>query len=88
MVIDGTEYEIKEHTLVAISPWMITDITAVESTLQLIKIVYDYTYIKNLLSHMIGLADNGSDMLGHLNMQPCCSWTVCRHRMLRIFWIN
>lgn len=70
MVIDGTEYEIKEHTLVAISPWMITDITAVESTLQLIKIVYDYTYIKNLLSHMVGLADNGSDMLGYLNMQP------------------
>lgn len=70
IVIDGINYEIKEHTIVAISPWMITDVTAVESTLQLIKIVYDYQYIKNLLSHSAGLEDNESDMLGSLNMQP------------------
>ena len=70
MVIDGVDYEMKPGTIVAISPWMITDITVVDTTLQLIKVVYDYEYLKSVLSHVGDLEDEGSEMLSYLNMQP------------------
>ena len=70
MAIDGVDYEMKPGTIVAISPWMITDITTVDATLQLIKVVYDYEYLKSILSHVGDLEDEGSEMLSYLNMQP------------------
>ena len=40
--IDGTPYELVPNTIVAITPWEISDVTEVSETLQFIKIIYDY----------------------------------------------
>lgn len=47
--IGGVEYEVKPNTLIAITPWKISEITAVSQTLQLMRIVYDYQYVNSVL---------------------------------------
>ena len=43
LVIDGEEYVLQPNTLVAITPWKITDTVEVTETLQFIKVIYDYS---------------------------------------------
>ena len=48
LVIDGEEYVLQPNTLVAITPWKITDTVEVTETLQFIKVIYDYSYLNSV----------------------------------------
>ena len=52
--IGGVEYAIVPNTLVTITPWKISEITAVQESLQLMRIVYDYQYINSVLKGVPG----------------------------------
>lgn len=68
--IGGVSYDIKPNMLVAITPWGISEITAVEETLQLMRIVYDYHYINSVLKGMPGSEEDSSELLQFLSMEP------------------
>jgi AraC-like DNA-binding protein len=70
MVIDGTDFKIRPRTLVAITPWRVTDVTEVKSPLQFIKIIYDYQYLKSIITELSGFEDDGADLLSSMGMQP------------------
>lgn len=69
-VIGGVEYEIKPNMLVAITPWKITEITAVKQTIQLMLLVYDYQYINYVLKGIPGSEKDSSELLQFLYMEP------------------
>ena len=68
--IDGTPYAIGPDTLVAITPWKISDVTEVGETLQFMKVIYDYQYVNAVLKGMPGTMDEGSELLRFLSMEP------------------
>ncbi len=68
--IGGVEYAIVPNTLVAITPWKISEITAVQETLQLVRIVYDYQYINSVLKGVPGSEEDSSELLRFLTMEP------------------
>ena len=68
--IGGVEYEVKPDTLIAITPWKISEITAVDQTLQFIRIVYDYQYVNSVLKGVPGSEDDSSELLQFLSMEP------------------
>ena len=68
--INGVAYDIVPNMLVAITPWTITEITAVSEMLQLIRIVYDYQYINTMLKGMPGSEEDRSELLRFLSMEP------------------
>ncbi|MBQ1471604.1 MAG: helix-turn-helix transcriptional regulator, partial [Eubacterium sp.] len=68
--IDGTAYAIVPNTLLAITPWKISDVTEVEETLQFVKVIYDYQYINTVLKGVPGTMDEGSELLRFLSMEP------------------
>lgn len=69
-VIGGVEYEIKPNMLIAITPWKITEITAVKQTIQLMLLVYDYQYINYVLKGIPGSEKDSSELLQFLYMEP------------------
>ena len=68
--IGGVEYDIKPNTLIAITPWKISEITAVKETLQFMRIVYDYQYINSVLKGVPGSEEDSSELLQFLSMEP------------------
>ena len=68
--IGGEPYDIRPDTLVAVTPWTITEITQVEQTLQFMFIVYDYHYINSMLKGIPGLEEDSSELLRFLSMDP------------------
>lgn len=70
ITIDGVEYELRPNTLVAITPWKISEITAVQETLQFMKVVYDYQYLSFFLKSVQGSEDESSELLCFLPMEP------------------
>lgn len=68
--IGGEEYDVVPNTLVAITPWKISEITRVQETLQLMRIVYDYQYINAVLKGVPGSEDDSSELLQFLSMEP------------------
>lgn len=68
--IGGVAYDLVPNTLVAITPWTITEITAVSEMLQLIRIVYDYQYINTMLKGIPGSEEDSSELLRFLSMEP------------------
>lgn len=68
--IDGTAYPIVPNTLIAITPWKISDVTEVTETLQFMKVIYDYQYINTVLKGVPGTMDEGSELLRFLSMEP------------------
>ncbi|MBD5102286.1 MAG: AraC family transcriptional regulator [Subdoligranulum sp.] len=70
IVIDGTSYDLAPNTIVAITPWKITEITRVDETFQFIKVVYDHTYINTILKGVSGLEEDCSELLRFLSMEP------------------
>ena len=68
--IGGVEYAIVPNTLVAITPWKISEITAVQESLQLMRIVYDYQYINSVLKGVPGSEEDSSELLRFLSMEP------------------
>lgn len=52
ITIDGVEYSIHPHTMIAIMPWTITDITEVNKPLELIKIIYNSDYVNNFVKNI------------------------------------
>ncbi len=69
-VIGGVEYDIKPNMLIAITPWKITEITAVKQTIQLMLLVYDYQYINYVLKGIPGSEKDSSELLQFLYMEP------------------
>lgn len=70
MEIDGRAYAIVPDTLVAITPWVITDVTEVCETLQLQKIVYDYQLMNSLLKSIPGIDRGETELLALLAAEP------------------
>lgn len=68
--IDGVDYAVVPNTLVAITPWKISEITEVTETLQFIKVVYDYAFINSILKSIQGSEDDSSELLRFLSMEP------------------
>lgn len=70
IVIDDVEYKIIPNTLIAITPWKITEITSVTGTLRLIRIVYDYQYVNSVLKGSYAIAEDASELIQFLSMEP------------------
>lgn len=68
--ISGTKYEVKPDTLIAITPWKITEITAVDEPFQLMRVVYDYQYISSVLRGMPGTGQDSAELLQFLAAEP------------------
>ena len=50
LVVEGTDYQIKENTFVAILPWETTEISVVEEPLHFIKIIYKSDFLTDTKS--------------------------------------
>ncbi len=70
ITIDGVEYELRPNTLVAITPWKISEITRVTETLQFMKVVYDYQYLNFFLKSVQGSEEESMELLSFLPMEP------------------
>lgn len=70
--IDEAEYELKPNTLVAVTPWKISDVVEVDDTLQLIVLVYDYQYINSTLQGLNVLEVDCAELLAKLEVSPVC----------------
>lgn len=68
--IDGVDYPVEPNMLIAITPWKISEVTAVSETLQFIKVVYDYAYINSILKSVQGSEDDSSELMRFLSMEP------------------
>lgn len=69
-VIDGEEYVLQPNTLIAITPWKITDMVEVTETLQFIKVIYDYSYLNSVFKSVLGAGDISSEPLRFLTVEP------------------
>lgn len=70
IAIDDVEYKIVPNTLIAITPWKISEITSVTETLRLIRIVYDFQYINSVLKGNYAMAEDSSELIQFLSMEP------------------
>ena len=70
LVIDGEEYVLQPNTLVAITPWKITDMVEVAETLQFIKVIYDYAYLNSVFKSVTGAGDASAEPLRFLTVEP------------------
>lgn len=70
ITIDDVEYKIVPNTLIAITPWKISEITSVSETLRLIRIVYDYQYINSFLKSDYAMAEESSELIQFLTIDP------------------
>ena len=68
--IDGVEFDIRPHTLCAITPWRVTDIIDVRDTLHLSLIVYDYQFLNTVLKFTPGLEEESVSLLNFLLSHP------------------
>lgn len=68
--IDGVDYPIVPNTLIAITPWEISDVTQVSETLQFIKLIYDYPYVNTVIKGIPGSSGDGAELLRFLSMEP------------------
>lgn len=68
--IDGVQYKIIPNTLIAITPWEITNVIQVVETMQLIKIVYDYSYLNENLKTNYDSETETGELLRILGSQP------------------
>lgn len=70
IVIDGEDYALKPDTLVAITPWKISEVTEVTETLQFMKVVYDYQYLSFFLKSVQGSEEESGELMCFLPMEP------------------
>ena len=68
--IDGEEYPLRPNTLIAITPWKITDMVEVTETLQFIKVIYDYAYLNSVFKSVTGAGDASAEPLRFLTVEP------------------
>lgn len=68
--INGVDYNVVPNTLIAITPWTITEVTAVTEMFQFIRIVYDYRYINTMLKGAFGLEEDSAELVRFLSMEP------------------
>ncbi len=68
--IDGVDYSVEPNMLVSITPWKISEVTAVSETLQFIKVVYDYSYINSIFKSVQGSEDDSSELMRFMSMEP------------------
>lgn len=68
--VGGVVYDVVPDMMIAVTPWTITEITAVEEMFQLIRIVYDYQYINAMLKGAPGLEEDSSELLRFFSMEP------------------
>ena len=71
--IDGVDYALRPGTLVAITPWQISDVTEVREPLHFVKIVYDFAYINTVVKGVPGFSDEGAELLRLLSQEPVLS---------------
>ena len=70
IIIDGEEYPLRPNTLIAITPWKITDMVEVTETLQFIKVIYDYAYLNSVFKSVTGAGDASAEPLRFLTVEP------------------
>lgn len=71
LTIDGTDYRIVPDTLIAITPWEISNTIEVEEPLQFIRIVYDYQYLNATLKMTRGMEEESAELFQILSSKPC-----------------
>ena len=70
LVVDDIEYEIKPYTLVAIMPWEITKISAVEEPLQNYRIVYNSEVTNNIIKTLYNTDNEILDIIDSITKHP------------------
>ena len=70
ITIDGKECALRPNTLIAITPWKISEVTKVDETLQFMKVVFDYQYLNFFLKSVQGSDEEGMELLSFLPMEP------------------
>lgn len=68
--IDGKPQPIHPGTLVAISPWQITEVTEVSEALSFEKVIYNYSYLEAVLKAVPGAEEEGTELLRFLTLRP------------------
>ena len=68
--VDGVQYKIVPNTLIAITPYEITDMIQVVETMQFIKIIYDYACINSTMKATFGPGTDIAELLRLLSSQP------------------
>ena len=68
--IDGKNYELRPNTLVALTPWKVSEVIEVAEMLQFIRLVYDYQYFNALLKTLPGMEAEASELLRFIKSQP------------------
>lgn len=70
IVIDNVKYEMVPHTLIAIVPFVISDIIAVDEPIQLYKLVYDYSYVNATMKNSFGNEGEVSELIMGVSSKP------------------
>lgn len=68
--IDGVQYKIVPNTMIAITPYEISDMIQVTETMQFVKIIYDYSYINLTLRSSFDSGSDIAELLRLLSSQP------------------
>ena len=71
MTVDNKSYEIGPHTFVAILPWEITEITAVDAPLEFFKIIYNSDFINNTIKFGYNTGNNFFNILSSVQGAHC-----------------
>ena len=75
MTVDSKSYEIGPHTFVAILPWEITEITAVDAPLEFFKIIYNSDFINNTIKFGYNTGNNFFNILSSVQGTPIVQCT-------------
>ncbi len=70
LVIDGKAHPVCPGTLVAISPWQITEVSEVTEPLSFEKVIYNYPYLEAVLKAVPGAEGEGTELLRFLTLRP------------------
>ena len=79
MTVDSKSYEIRPHTFVAILPWEITEVTAVDAPLEFFKIIYNSDFINNTIKFGYNTGNNFFNIRTHpfRLLKPQCKAERC-----------
>lgn len=75
MTVDSKSYEIRPHTFVAILPWEITEVTAVDAPLEFFKIIYNSDFINNTIKFGYNTGNNFFNILSSVQSTPIVQCT-------------
>ncbi|MGP1414286.1 MAG: helix-turn-helix domain-containing protein [Bacillales bacterium] len=88
IVIDGKSYKILPNTIIGITPWQISEITEVVSSLEIKKVIYDYHFINYTLKNNYTNDSEVTHLLNLLTSHPVIYLDTDDARKLNILFDN